>query len=1589
MRENGKRRLLSLVMALSLLLGLLPATALASGPDLTLDAGSYTATELNELISRASTEDPSFQHGKQWLALDKDARDAGDWSFRYNDGTSVTAEKGVLALPAGSGKLTFSTTVSPTIGGNSSDDNSVVLVTGSGSDPLDDILAHANSSYYSSEPPVGGPTTISFTWSVTVKVSGWDEVMKEDLTLTYRDDQGNEITASPSEVPAGIDADALTSLTFRAFADSATIQQLGGISRTIRLFNMAKYYDLGLGQDDHVDLTVTLSLSQGDLTFQVGQAYLSKSGDDASLGIQLLSAQDLLDNMLAAWTALGQTQEEFPFAPGSELTQITLEARLSMERNQEEHTTQTDVIAVDGETIDVKWEDGSLTEGKISVTKTAGDYNWKDQTITWTIQAEPSGVSLSGATLTDTLNSPDAHFTGAFVINGQKLFDIAYDPATGYSVSPDPVDPNLGSLVLSDSTLSYTFPQDETAFPEDRPVEIQVTTKLEDSFFAGLEEGTTSWPISNSARMEKTTPEGEQIWGKDDASQTITTQGLIKKGSYNAAASGTIDWSITLEVPCATQNLVLYDLLPPDVTLRGIPGLDFDKNYYGIPYDTADIFFPQDSDTNYQEGFTAYAIEVTTGNCTNIVTAVRNILGDAFPQDKGTTYPEELITELEGVTGTRYLLVIVPNNGTALGIDDYNLLPSGNYVFKFSTPIVFGYDEDYKTENTAHVTWWNRNGPGPGHWEKPITGVSYIQAMVSKVGEKDESTRTTTWTIAANNSKEDLTNVTLEDKLSGVLKRQDPAETSELVRTPEGQLDLKYQVDGSDWQAVRPISEEGEEYLNNLSSPSQLSADFWADDFWQSGEPAYYFHEGSQTLYIFTPHMAQELYTFRFQTIGTGYNFRGFQELDGTGNPVVPAQVDDLKVKQQNTVTLYSGTQKVTTGYEVTYTNRLFAKEGVGQEPWTPDGIPSGYNPADNTFWWALYVNCYPNGKQITTVGRSITDAVVTDTLPSGFQYLDCALYRVDPGTSLTQETLPADFVDQSSGLAFRFGELMEQGAAYVLYVKTQVDPKTLDSATGTGTFTNRAVFTGTNEGLSLFTGDSADQKITAETVTKTGQQLSENGKYVYDLEWTIDVNRNGRANGYDTVRLTDTLPDGVTYTGAEVYRYESDYTTLGTQDLAKDPAFQAAYLAYDEATRLFTFTLPANPAEADDPITYPAYRVILRAEIDPGTAGTKLENKAQLLGDKDTIGSGESQTPVYFFGASIGAQWTPEPPEEVQTIQLKKLSAESQQPLKAAVFTAEYTTAADYTAQDTTWISVGTFTTDADGLTDPITLPEEATAVKLTEIHAPDGGYQMPEGNEAVTILNLQTGALDTDFGRADTAVSGTDPYLITIQNEPQPNTLTLVKVSSRNANTRLAGAEFRVEYTTDAGDLTADTVTWQAMPQTYVTDGNGTFSIPLEWTVTGVRVTELSAPDGYRLPADVVTILAIDTVQNQASLADENPDTTAVETTLDGSYILTVANAPRGGGGGYDPTPGPGTDPTPGTDLPDENVPLTDLPEEDLPEEEVPLTDLPEEEIPLADAPATGDNLMAWAAAAAVSGLGLVWLAILGKKRKGEPQD
>lgn len=78
----------------------------------------------------------------------------------------------------------------------------------------------------------------------------------------------------------------------------------------------------------------------------------------------------------------------------------------------------------------------------------------------------------------------------------------------------------------------------------------------------------------------------------------------------------------------------------------------------------------------------------------------------------------------------------------------------------------------------------------------------------------------------------------------------------------------------------------------------------------------------------------------------------------------------------------------------------------------------------------------------------------------------------------------------------------------------------------------------------------------------------------------------------------------------------------------------------------------------------------------------------------------------------------------------------------------------------------------------------------------------------------------------------------------------------------------------------------------------------------------------------------------------------------------------------------------PVPPVVIEDPTTPTTELPDVEVPTVEQPVTELEEPVVPMAEAPKTGDSLVAWVLAAAASGIGLVYLALSGKKRKEDAQ-
>ncbi len=142
------------------------------------------------------------------------------------------------------------------------------------------------------------------------------------------------------------------------------------------------------------------------------------------------------------------------------------------------------------------------------------------------------------------------------------------------------------------------------------------------------------------------------------------------------------------------------------------------------------------------------------------------------------------------------------------------------------------------------------------------------------------------------------------------------------------------------------------------------------------------------------------------------------------------------------------------------------------------------------------------------------------------------------------------------------------------------------------------------------------------------------------------------------------------------------------------------------------------------------------------------------------------------------------------------------------------------------------------------------------------------------------------------------------------------------------------------------------------------------VELSIDGVTVTGNSCGSWVVSTGTTTAGTILKTEEERALLANRLGIAIQEETTL-----LSVSNYFSSGGSDPDPDkpkPNPDPDPDPGTDIDNPDVPLDPGPGGD----DVNIDD--------EDVPTTGDNFGMWVAAASVSGMALIWLALTGKKRK-----
>ena len=245
--------------------------------------------------------------------------------------------------------------------------------------------------------------------------------------------------------------------------------------------------------------------------------------------------------------------------------------------------------------------------------------------------------------------------------------------------------------------------------------------------------------------------------------------------------------------------------------------------------------------------------------------------------------------------------------------------------------------------------------------------------------------------------------------------------------------------------------------------------------------------------------------------------------------------------------------------------------------------------------------------------------------------------------------------------------------------------------------------------------------------------------------------------------------------------------------------------------------------------------------------------------------------------------------------------------------------------------------------------------AYTVTEADASISGYTWNVSGTGDVTVEANKEAEDT------TNVNVTNTYT---ENKPLDGSLTITKVI-RGGGSEAQNKTYTFTVTGPDGYNRTVTITGE---------GSVTLSplTPGVYTVTEDRAGAVIS--GYTL-----------TISGSGSTA---------EVVAGGSADVTITNTyttPGDPGDPEDPEdPEDPPTPPPTPEIPDEEVPLTDIPEEEVPLAEIPEEpeelEIPEEEVPLADVPETGDLSGNWMMAMLMGALGMIWMALTGKKRSEE---
>ena len=1091
---------------------------------------------------------------------------------------------------------------------------------------------------------------------------------------------------------------------------------------------------------------------------------------------------------------------------------------LALQIKMEDDGTADPEITVEGGEIKVSVTvDNPAPEYSLEKTasKFTGDY------ATYTIKATAKYATLAGATITDTIPT------------GLKIEEVKLGGTTLIK------DAATNGYTLIAGVLEYTFPDESTARDATLTVKVQLdpSTMTPEDYAKYLKGEALSFE-NTAALSGGDVP--EEIESKATATFPKSTTDnpnsfMTKDGKRTALNSPYYDWTITAQTYFSGSDKIYL-----------IDSVDDIQNTHMYKIESGNqVKVKVDIESTTTE---VYAVDITH--------TASDMKTYSQLQDSGLS--EDYFSTLVGSNNAVYYTV---NNGSTKQAVMIIPFTAGDLrspvTIEYQTEAKVGADGTFQKDlnNKASLIWWEKGEGGiGGTWDHSASisktvDADYTLIKKAPTGNYNESKHQQTWKFTVNQAGQDLTNVSVVDKLG------ENGQNFVSLTYRKGALD----TDGK-------VSFSG----------SALDVPLGAD---ASSGPVYQLLDkgtSNEILTVYLPDISDdEVYELTLVT----------EVVD----PAILAKQGNSELKNEATLN-YNGITKDTGEIKTNIPNTLIQKAAVGTYDFTNHG-----------FTWKVTVN--PNHVPIT-------NGVVTDTLPVGAVFgtlIDAQRTKADGTTKSELDSVTSDTIKFKDGSEITYsvndtvakdweptGDTLtppdrgivtfhldnaENTDSYVFTFTATYPQAYRDNyftTTGTITVTNNVELNGKVDTVDITNAEaSATNSVSAPPVEKSGTFAGGNQW----VDWTIVLNKDQIDLSNATVE--DKLEDW--------FALDADSFTIYTATIQANGTINSETAIPEADLKNFKIQTSAGGFTFNIPSTYKTTPLVVKFKTYflENTNHSSMTNDVTLKWGKNNSTNTGDQTAGGSASFDMSSYATA---KNIRLLQIRKTDTVSV-PLAGAEFTL---TPFEWDDIKGEWIlnatKAITKTTTNKGFATFLFL-KEGTPYRFEEIKAPDD-YIRDE-----TVRYFVFGAapdgkpIPAKWG-AQTVPLTTYNYSLSLENVKINETGTITgKKTTANGVTGLAGANiglflpgasFPLQVVSSGSD---GSFTFRAAPGTY-------------------EIKEVNAPSGYYLNGKTISV----TIANAGDTVTTDTGVPPVPILITNDKIPSNPGNPGnpGGGGG---NPGGGT--------------------------------------------------------------------------------